>query len=351
MKKKHIFIGALYLLVSSALISCKDEVKNVLIPYPNDINFEDQNLDRLSYRIPDAPFKAGDSKSGVITVNVKKNNDGTYSGFALSNKSWRSYPWSLSSHGPGAPNLTQAQLKSAIDSTVFSVYTTPAPSQTKNYLVGHAVGEDAAITLDNPAVVEHVLVANNTYNFLLANYGSKYSGTLDANTQEYDIVSGTAVRNPNNPNTAANMYGRFHLPGPGGVDVVRLAGSEILAKRAAGHAAAEAVRANPGGLDPAEVETKAKADSTTAASQTFKGHIKLIAKGYNGTAATGTVEFWLAVRPNVDGENPTWDIIVNNWYKMDLTGLGTVTKIVFNMESSDPNIPPYFCLDGMRIKQ
>ncbi len=341
-----------YILILVAVIlvqtSCSDEKKDLLIPYPTDITFEDQSLGRFTFNIPGTTFKAGNEKTGIININSVKNADGSFSGFAVSNKNWRSYPWSLSpDFQPGT--ITNAQRQAAIDSTIFSVFTS-RPNHTENYLVGRATGEDAFFSLEQPAVVEHVLVGNTSYNYLLNSYGSVYSGTLDANTQQYQIT-GTKVKNIQIANTSTDMYGRFNLPGPGNNNLIRLAGDEILSKRKAGQDAANAARA------AGKTETVAKADSTAAYQALNKGYVKLLVTGYNNQNKTGTVSFWLAIRPGVDPANPTWNYIIGDWFKVDLTTLGTVTKLVFNVESSYKNSsgvdlnPPYFCLDGVRIKK
>jgi len=50
-------------------------------------------------------------------------------------------------------------------------------------------------------------------------------------------------------------------------------------------------------------------------------------------------------------------LVINDWYKVDLSSLGVVSKVVFHVASSDVEegtgrmrTPPYFCLDGIRIK-
>ncbi|MEJ2881320.1 DUF4465 domain-containing protein [Pedobacter sp. GR22-6] len=344
---KNIII-MLFAICSIALLSCEKDNK-ILIPYPEDITFEDQSLGTFTFNIPTAPFKSGNEKTGVVTLNVKNNGDGTFSGFALSNKNWRSFPWSLSPDFPPAGGLTPAKIKSAVDSCIFSVYTTTT-NQTNNFLVASVKDEDASFTLDKPTVVEHVLVANTSYNYLLETYGSVYSGTLDANTQAYTI-GGTKVKNINIANPATTMYGRFTLPGPGGQNLIRLAGDELLAKKAAGDAAYNAA------IQQGKTQAEAQAASTAASAALSKGFVKLTVKGYNGTTATGSVDYWLAIRPNVDPANPTFNYVAFNWSKVDLTALGTVSRVVFSLSSSYTDgtgkmlIPPYFCLDGIRLRK
>ncbi len=329
-------------------LSCTKIKRDVLIPYPDDILFEDQTLGTFTFNIPTAPFSSGDAKTGVVTMNVKNNGDGTFSGFAVSNKNWCSYPWGLSpDFGPATP--TAAQIKAGVDSTIFSVFTT-TPNRTNNFLVACVKDDDANITLANPGIVEHILVANTTYNYLLETYGTNYSGTLTATTQEYSLT-GTKVRNIQNPNTSTLMYGRFRLPGPGGSNLVRLAGHEILEKRKAGKAAADASRL--AGNTP----TKVAADSVAAYNAFFTGFVKLTVNGFRSGAATSSVDYWLAIRPNVDPANPTLNYIAPDWFKVDLTSLGAVDKLVFHLSSSYKDVsgnmlvPPYFCLDGIRLKK
>lgn len=303
------YILILVLALSSTIFySCKKDSK-ILVPYPEDITFEDQQLADFTFRIPTAPFRSGNDKSGIVTFNVKNNPDGSFSGFAVSNKNWRSFPWSLSPDFPPAGGLSPEKIKSCVDSCIFSVYTA-APNQTNNFLVASVKDEDAAFSLDQPTVVEHILVANTTYNYLLESYGSVYSGTLDPVTQQYSIT-GTKVKNINIPNPSTLLYGRFTLPGPGGQQLVKL---------------------------------------TT-------GFVKLTVKGYNGTSATGSVDYWLAIRPNADLANPDASYISPNWSKVDLSKLGPVTRVVFSLSSSYKDgagnmlVPPYFCLDGIRLRK
>lgn len=341
--------SSLYIiLLSSFLFACKKEDKGVAVPAPHDITFEELAPGELSFKIPDGPFKAGDASTGIVTLNTKKNPDGTFSGFAMSGKNWRSYPWNLSPDFAPA-TVTPEQVKSAIDSCIFSVYTN-RPNYTGNYVVAGVKDDDAAITLERAAVVEHILVANTTYNFLLETYGSTFSGTLNPATQAYDLT-GTKVRNPNNSNTSTERYGRFTLPGPGGSSLISLAGQEMLAKQAAGKSAADAARLAG---KPAE---QVAADSAAAADATAKGFVKLTVQGFNGEKATGAVDFWLAIRTNVDPALPAYNIILGDWYKVELSTLGAVDKLVFHLSSSDTDAsgnmrtPPYFCLDGIRIRK
>ena len=68
--------------------------------------------------------------------------------------------------------------------------------------------------------------------------------------------------------------------------------------------------------------------------------------GYNGQEKTGSVEVVLA-----NGYN-----IITSWQQVDLTKLGEVTKIDFNLTSTDNgdwgmNTPAYFCLDQLTVTE
>ncbi|MFI1773671.1 DUF4465 domain-containing protein [Thalassobellus citreus] len=331
------------------LSSCEDDAVDLRIPYPNDIDFNELSLDRFSYKIPNAPYTAGDDKSGIITVNVSGTESTNYSGFALSNKNWRSYPWNLSPDFVPPGGITDAEKQQSIDSTAFSVFTED-PNRTENYLIGHAGGNDAYFTLNTPSVVKHVLIANTSYNFLLASYGSVYSRTFDNATQAY-LITGTKVRNIKNPNSSPSRYGTFSLPAPNGVEAVKLTGHAELAKREAGEVAAEAVR-NAGGT-----ETEATNAYTEAYNNLTTGYIKLSIEGYLNDSKTGDVDFYLAALPNTDPEHPEYNFILNDWTAVDLTSLGEVDKVLFKMSSSYVDntgkmiYDPAFCLDGIRLME
>jgi len=74
---------------------------------------------------------------------------------------------------------------------------------------------------------------------------------------------------------------------------------------------------------------------------------KLTITGYNVTGeVTGTKEFYLA-----DLRNEETAYIINDWRYVDLSGLGKVAKLGFEMSSSDNgdygmNTPAYFCFDN-----
>ena len=76
---------------------------------------------------------------------------------------------------------------------------------------------------------------------------------------------------------------------------------------------------------------------------------KLTITGFNGAAATGSVEFFLAdYRFAINAQ----DYIVRDWTFVDLSSLGTVTRLGFGLSSSDNglfgmNTPAYFSLDNL----
>ena len=218
-----------------------------------------------------------------MTFNTKKNGDGTYAGFAYSNRNNRSFTWTAT--------------QEALDSNIYSVYTR-FPNANEIYAVGRVEGDDAYFTLESPAVVEHILVANTTYVYLALVYGDQYG------TEEEPVA------NPNIPGSA-NKKGVWYTNVPGGVK-------------------------------------KMVNDD--------KDYYKLIVTGYNGSTETGQVEFYLCTRKG-DPNHSDWSLVINDWYKVDLSSLGVVSKVVFHVASSDVEegtgrmrTPPYFCLDGIRIK-
>ncbi|MFC2151648.1 DUF4465 domain-containing protein [Bacteroidota bacterium] len=62
-------------------------------------------------------------------------------------------------------------------------------------------------------------------------------------------------------------------------------------------------------------------------------------------AITGTVEFFLADYRFEDDEE---DYIVDSWEYVDLTELGIVKSLEFELSSSDAGTPLYFCLDNLK---
>lgn len=342
-KPKYIIVAV----ISFALfISCEED-DELLVPYPNDITFNELTLGRFTFQTYDEPFDSGDDASGVITFNAVNTDNDTHTGFVLANQNTRSYPW-YSDPNVAPSNLTEAQKQQVIDSVAYSVYT-DGVNGTLNFLVGNTTGDNAYFTLNEPGVVEHVLVANTTYNYLLMQYGSVYSASLDSETQAY-LIDGFPVRNPNIDNTGISSYGTFRIPTPDDVEAIRLSGHVILEKSRVGEIAREAVLASGGTTDEAETAYEAAYDDYST------GYLKLTMEGYLNENKTGSVDEYLAVRQNVDPENPEYTFTLNDWRKVDLTSLGQVDKVLFKMSSSyvdaqgEMIYPTLFCLDGIRLE-
>lgn len=177
---------------------------------------------------------------------------------------------------------------------MFSVYTN-YPNRTEAYAIAHVADDAAFLTIDTPSVVEHILVANTTYAYLAMQYGDVY---------------GTEASPATNPNLEAKPKGVWESYVPGGVKKMNEEGD----------------------------------------------FLKLKIYGYKGGTQVGQVDFYLCTR-KADPENPTYDYVMNDWVKVDLTGLGEVDKLSFEMESSDIDVvtgkmrtPAYFCLDGIRLQ-
>ena len=60
---------------------------------------------------------------------------------------------------------------------------------------------------------------------------------------------------------------------------------------------------------------------------------------------TGTVDFFLA---DFRFEDDSKDYVVNKWEFVDLTDLGIVKRLEFELSSSDAGTPLYFCLDNLK---
>lgn len=82
-----------------------------------------------------------------------------------------------------------------------------------------------------------------------------------------------------------------------------------------------------------------------------KSYLKLTATGYTADGTkTETAEIYLA-----DFRTDASAGIVAEWIKFDLSPLGSVNKVVFNIESSDVgeygmNTPAYFCMDDVAVR-
>ncbi len=75
------------------------------------------------------------------------------------------------------------------------------------------------------------------------------------------------------------------------------------------------------------------------------GYVKVVAYGYNGTRQTGHVEFFIA------GNGGT----IQDWTKWDLSPLGEVTQVNFNVMGDSDNgygfsQPAYFCYDDVAVR-
>ncbi len=60
---------------------------------------------------------------------------------------------------------------------------------------------------------------------------------------------------------------------------------------------------------------------------------------------TGTVDFFLA---DFRFDDDTQDYIIDKWEFVDLTSLGIVKRLEFELSSSDAGTPLYFCLDNLK---
>lgn len=253
--------------------SCEDKL-DLLVPIPNDITFNDVPLLKYSYQISDKPFIY---KS--ITFNSTTKPDGTFCGFAYSNQNNRSFVWTDS--------------KQSRDTNIFSVYTNYR-NMTDVFLVGCADSEgNCFFTLETPQVIEHILIANNTYNYLGINYG---------------VNSGTIIANPNVPSAPRALW-KTYIPS--------------IARKLSNNG----------------------------------DYYRVVITGYYKDQITKIVNSYLCCRAGADPDNPTFNFIRTDWVRQDLSVLGLVDKVSFSTECSykDANnkdiINSYFCLDGIRLKQ
>lgn len=260
----------LAILMGMCLLACSDD-KDVLVPLPNDVTFNELSLDRFSFNKAESGFSARAAHVNGVTMH----------GFAYSNRNNRSFTWT--------------NTKTALDSNIFSVYTR-RPNAGQVFAVGCLSDGESWFTLESPAVVEHILVANTTYNYLALTYGD---------------VLGTPEKPEVNPNLpgGSNKKSIWHSWVPGGV--------------------------------------KKMVDED-------QDYFKLIVKGYRSEQIKGEVEFYLCTRRG-DTQHPDWSWVRDDWYKVDLSALGEVDKVAFELKSSDMEegrmrTPAYFCLDGIRIQ-
>jgi hypothetical protein len=253
--------------------SCTDK-NELLVPIPDDITFNELQLSSYTHVIPEGGFT-----SGGVRFNTKKNSDGSFSGFAYSNQNNRSFVWT--------------DTKAARDTNIMSVYTAYR-NMTEVFAVACADNEaESYFTLDSPTVIEHILVANNTYNYLAMTYGAN---------------SGSSIANPNIPSAPKAIWNTY---APGVARKLNLTGD----------------------------------------------YYKIIAKGYNGNTQTGTLEIYLCCRKTADPNNPDFAFLRTDWVKADMSQLGAVTKVTFSTSCSYKDnagkdlIHSYFCIDGIRLKK
>lgn len=143
------------IMIWAGLSACSDD-KDVLVSIPNDVTMNELELGRFTHQIPDGGFTSKAAHTNGVKFNTVKNPDGTYSGFAYSNRNNRSFTWTAT--------------QEALDSNIYSVYTR-FPNANEIYAVACVKDDDAYFTLEKPAVVEHILVANTTYAYLAMVYG------------------------------------------------------------------------------------------------------------------------------------------------------------------------------------
>ena len=60
---------------------------------------------------------------------------------------------------------------------------------------------------------------------------------------------------------------------------------------------------------------------------------------------TGTIDFFLA---DFRFDDPSKDYIIDKWEYVDISSLGRVKRLEFEISSSDPGTPLYFCLDNLK---
>lgn len=75
--------------------------------------------------------------------------------------------------------------------------------------------------------------------------------------------------------------------------------------------------------------------------------LTLKAIGYLKNQQTGSAEIALADYTLLDKNGAPKDSIVSAWTKFDLTKLGVVDEVRFEMSSGNKSIPHYFCLDDL----
>lgn len=181
----------------------------------------------------------------------------------------------------------------SLDSIRYSVWSTK-PNNTGIYLVCHVNNDDAYFTLDKAQVIDYMLVANTSWAYLAMYYGDQY---------------GSEEKPEANPNIPSRPYGIWYSFVPGGVKKF-----------------------------------------------SNNDYFTLYVTGYRNNMEIGTINFDLACKRGHNSEHPTWDYIVTDWRKLELSSLGEVDKIVFHLDSSDKDennvmrTPAWFCIDGLQLK-
>ena len=80
------------IMIWAGLSACSDD-KDVLVSIPNDVTMNELELGRFTHQIPDGGFTSKAAHTNGVKFNTVKNPDGTYSGFAYSNRNNRSFTW------------------------------------------------------------------------------------------------------------------------------------------------------------------------------------------------------------------------------------------------------------------
>ena len=78
------------IMIWAGLSACSDD-KDVLVSIPNDVTMNELELGRFTHRIPESGFTSKAAHTNGVKFNTVKNSDGTYSGFAYSNRNNRSF--------------------------------------------------------------------------------------------------------------------------------------------------------------------------------------------------------------------------------------------------------------------
>lgn len=96
------------IMIWAGLSACSDD-KDVLVSIPNDVTMNELELGRFTHRIPESGFTSKAAQTNGVKFIPSRIHDGTYSGFAYSNRNNRSFTWTAT--------------QEALDSNIYSVYT------------------------------------------------------------------------------------------------------------------------------------------------------------------------------------------------------------------------------------